>query len=251
MEVLIIEDEAITARKLEAMLNRLDASIHVIAKLESVRESVLWLKAHKPDLIFADIHLSDGPAFEIFRQVVVTTPVVFTTAFDQYAIEAFKVNSIDYLLKPVSLAALKQAVSKYNNLRRIVFSQADLSGLVENLMKRDYQKRFMVTIGQKIRTVPVEKVAYFFAYEKLVFLVTADNNKYTLDQTLDALAGKLDPLIFFRINRKLLISHAAIGSMHHYPKSRVKVELLPPLENDMDAIVSVERTERFKQWLNK
>lgn len=251
MEVLIIEDEAVTARKLEAMLNRVDTSIHITGKLESVRQSVLWLKAHKPDLIFADIHLSDGPAFEIFRQVEVNTPVIFTTAFDQYAIEAFKVNSIDYLLKPVSMEALKQAVSKYNNLRRTVFSQADLSGLVENLMKRDYQKRFMVTIGQKIRMVPVEQVAYFFAYEKLVFLVTADNNKYTLDQSLDALAGKLDPMFFFRINRKLLISHASIGSMHHYPKSRVKVELTPAPDNDMDAIVSVERTERFKFWLNK
>ncbi len=251
MEVLIIEDEAITARKLEVMLNRLDATIHITAKLESVRQSVLWLKTHKADLIFADIHLSDGPAFEIFKQVEINTPIIFTTAFDQYAIDAFKVNSIDYLLKPVSLEALKQALSKHNKLRKTVFSQADLSDLMESIIKRDYQKRFMVTVGQKIRTIPVEQVAYFFAYEKLVFLKTTDAKRYTLDQSLDALADKLDPLFFFRINRKLLISHAAINGMHHYPKSRVKVELLPPLDNDIEAIVSVERTERFKLWLNK
>jgi two-component system response regulator LytT len=251
MEVLIIEDESITARKLETMISRIDPSIHIAAKLESIRQSINWLRTHQADLIFADIHLSDGPAFEIFKQVEINTPIIFTTAFDQYAIDAFKVNSIDYLLKPVNQEALKQALSKFNNLRKTIFSQANFLALIESLTKREYQKRFMVIVGQKIRTIPVEQIAYFWAYEKLVFLETRDGERYTLDLTLDALTERVDPVSFFRINRKLLISHSAISGMHRYPKSRVKVELLPPLENNMEAIVSVERTEHFKLWLDK
>jgi len=136
-------------------------------------------------------------------------------------------------------------------LRKTIFSHADFFALVESLTKREYQKRFMVTVGQQIRTVPVEQIAYFWAYEKLVFLETTDAKRYTLDLSLDALTERVDPVCFFRINRKLLISHAAIAGMHRYPKSRVKVELLPPLEYDIAAIVSVERTEHFKLWLDK
>jgi two-component system, LytTR family, response regulator LytT len=250
MKVIIIEDEAITARKLEVMLQKIDSSINIAAKLESVRQSIAWLKENELDLIFLDIHLADGDAFEILKHIKLSTPIIFTTAYDHYAIEAFKVNSIDYLLKPVSLDSLKQALEKYRFLQARGFS-VDFSGLLNAIKKQDYQKRFMITTGQKILTIPVEDIAYFFAHEKLVFLLSLSNNRYVHDQSLEALEGKLDPSTFFRINRKLIISQASIKQMYHYPKSRVKIELVPPLSENIEAIVSVERSEGFKLWLNK
>jgi two-component system response regulator LytT len=252
MNILIIEDEIVAAEKLKRQLNQYDSTIEVLAHLESVEESVAWLQAHPEaaDLIFLDIHLADGLSFSIFEQVKVNTPIIFTTAYDQYALKAFEVNSLAYLLKPIKKAELARSLEKYEELQArtdaVDFQQ--LAALMRE-QKPLYQKRFLVYAGEKIKSVPVEDTAYFFAEQRYVFLVTQDGQRHIIDKTLDKLESLLDPDRFFRINRKFLISIESIGNMVSWSKSRVKVELQPPSE--AEAIVSVDRSGNFKQWLDR
>ncbi|PRY99947.1 LytTR family two component transcriptional regulator [Marinilabilia salmonicolor] len=251
MKVLIIEDEKWAADKLESMLRIADPGIEILAKLGSVNESVKWFLQNKADLIFLDIQLSDGSSFSIFEQVSVSTPVIFTTAYDQYAIKAFQVNSISYLLKPVRQSDLNQSLQKFRNLKS-AFS-IDFDALLSQIKGKqpDYKKRFLIQIGEKIRKVEVAEIAYFYIFDKGVYLRTFQGNNYPLDYSLDRLENLINPDNFFRINRKYMVSMDAISNMTAYSRGRVKLELTPSPVADSETIVSVDRSLSFKKWLNK
>ncbi len=249
MNTLIIEDEEPAAARLKKLLKEIDPGIHVLDAVVSVKSAVRWFNQHEmPELILLDIHLADGQSFEIFRQVKITAPVIFITAFDEFAIQAFKVNSIDYLLKPVKKEELQDALKKFRTLYSAKQS-ADFNKLLETLkdQKPEYKKRFIIRYGDHIKTINIEDVAYFFTQEKINFLRTHDNKTYPLDFNLDKLEALLDPSVFFRINRQFIIGIPSIDQMFAFSKSRVKVKLKPP--TDEDTIVSTERSSAFKEWL--
>jgi len=256
MQVLIIEDERPAAEKLIRSLHRIDEHIAVLDVLDSIKKATAWLQTHRADLIFLDIHLADGVSFKIFEQLEeqgirqIDTPIIFTTAYDEYAIQAFKLNSIDYLLKPIGRKDLANSLSKYRRLRENADSvRQDVRSLLESIRQPRHKKRFMVRYGQRMKSVQAEQVAYFFAQEKMVFMLTFENQQYIVDQTIGELDEVLDPEFFFRINRKFIINIEAIVQMHAYSKSRVKLELTP--QNQMEAVVSVERSAAFKAWLDR
>ena len=250
MNVIIIEDETHAAQKLQRQLERIDNNIKILAILETVGSAVKWLNENQADLIFLDIHLGDSNSFKIFKQVEIKTPIIFTTAYDKYAIEAFKLNSIDYLLKPVNQKDLEKALDKYKELHlgKSKIDYAEIANLIYNKTPK-YQKRFMVYSGDKIKTIEKDAVAYFLAEGKYCYLHSTDNHQYLIDFTLDKLDKVLDPDEFFRINRQFLINVKSIKQMHTYPKGRVKIDLSP--SNKKEAIVSIERASQFKKWLNK
>ena len=249
MNILIIEDESFAADKLEAMLREIDPTIQVLEKLGSIKESVKWLAQHSADLIFLDIQLSDGVSFTIFEKVDVKTPIIFTTAYDEYALKAFKVNSISYLLKPISKAELSESITKYNNLRSAF--NIDIDALLQFIHGKEakYKENFVIQIGEKIKRIETSEIAYFYALEKSVFLKTFQNKSYPMDFSLDNLETRLDPKLFFRINRKMIIHIRAIANMTAYSRSRIKVDLNPKPENDSDALVSISRSADFRKWL--
>jgi two-component system response regulator LytT len=250
MNVLIIEDEAFAAEKLEQMLTEINPAVKVLAKLGSINESVKWLLNNTCDLIFLDIQLSDGISFSIFEQVSVNTPIIFTTAYDQYAIKAFQLNSISYLLKPIRTKELEDSLQKYQSLKS-AFS-IDFEMLLANIQGREpeYKKRFLIQIGEKIRKVEINDVAYFYVLDKSVYLKTFQGNSYPVDYTLEKLESIINPEKFFRINRKYIVGIDAISSMVAYSRSRVKLELKPQPDEKQDTIVSIDRSADFKKWLN-
>jgi two-component system, LytTR family, response regulator LytT len=249
MKILIVEDEQLAALNLEKMLMSIDPTCEVVAKLDSVRSSVKWLKSNSCDLILLDIQLSDGNSFLIFEQVEVNTPVIFTTAFDQYAIKAFKHNSVDYLLKPINKDELEASLNKYKTIHKNNAS-TNLQELLNSLRNPvHYQERFLVSAGMKLRTIKIAKVAYFYVAEGSVFLSTYDNKNYDIDFTLDKLQEILDPIKFFRINRQYIINIESIESMVTVTKSRLQLNLKPkPTE---DVVVSANNVHDFRIWLNK
>lgn len=252
MKVLIVEDEQLAADTLESMLLELNSEIEILDKIDSVKKAVKWLSENEADLLFLDIHLADGKSFSIFEKVDIKTPIIFTTAYDQYAIKAFKLNSIAYLLKPIDEEELEEALEKYESLKTSS-SGVDVASILRAIDQKEaaFQKRFMVTTGEKIRSILIEEVAYFMGEDKYLYLITKDNKKYIIDSTLTKLEQLLDPERFFRINRKFTISFDSIKEMVAYSKSRVKVELDPPAPYDLEAIVSVDRSGSFKKWLNR
>lgn len=250
MNVLIIEDESLAADKLEHMLKEIDPSVNVLAKPGSIKDSVKWLFHNTADLIFLDIQLSDGISFSIFEQVSINTPVIFTTAFDQYAIKAFQVNSIAYLLKPVRKSDLADSLRKLQNVKS-AFS-IDFEMLLANLQGKepDFRKRFLIQTGEKIRKLEVTEIAYFYVLNKGVYLCTFHGNSYAVEYTLDKLETILDPALFFRINRKYLINMNSISGMVAYSRGRIKLELNPKADDEFDTIVSIDRSGDFRKWLN-
>ncbi|WP_218186217.1 LytR/AlgR family response regulator transcription factor [Marinifilum fragile] len=254
MEVVIIEDEQLAARELEKMLLSLRPNqVQITARLENVMDAVKYLSSHRPDLIFMDIHLGDGNSFGIFDKVSVDSPLIFTTAYDQYAIQAFKQNSVDYLLKPIDPDDLEMALQKFEK-RYQNKETVDLSSLQQSLNHlvagNAYQERFMVSRGDRLCSLEVDKIAYFMADGKSLYLFGFDGHRYLCDGTLSSLEGKLDPKRFFRINRKFMVSYASIIDMHYYSKTRIKLNLKPDQAECMDAIVSQDRCNDFKKWLN-
>jgi DNA-binding LytR/AlgR family response regulator len=251
MNVLLIEDEEAAALRMQKMLRQLAPDINILAVTDSIESSVEWLQQNaSPDLIFSDIHLADGSSFEIFRETDVTSPVIFTTAFDKYALEAFKLNSIDYLLKPIKAEELSQSLEKWKRLKGREKPAFDYQSLLHALQpnhSKTFQKRLVIRYGAHIKTVEVADIAFFFTQEKVTFLNTFENKKLPVDNTLDELEVMLDPAQFFRINRQFIINVKAIGSMYSYSKSRVKIELNPSCE--IETIVSTERSASFKNWL--
>jgi len=251
MNVLIIEDEQLAARRLESMVLAYDPEIKVLAKLESVEDSVDWFKNHAhPDLIFLDIHLEDDLSFAIFDKVKVDSPIIFTTAFDEYAIRAFKLKSIDYLLKPIVQEELNNAISKYKAWSGQKNS-IEMSTVFEMINKKEvsYRERFSVSYGQKIKSFGVSEIAYFYSKEGMTYAVLNDQKHYPVDYSLDNLLSELNPTDFFRINRQYLIKHACIKQVHVFPKSHLKLELSPkPLD---DTFVSIDKVTAFKKWLGE
>lgn len=248
MKVLIVEDEQIAAKRLETMLGEVAQDMHVEAKLESVRDAVQWLTVNHADLIFLDIQLSDGLSFHIFEQIELKTPIIFTTAFDQYALRAFKVNSVDYLLKPIDKEDLTQAIAKFREHIQTKYLP-DYQALLNLLIRPQYQQRFMVYAGQKIKSIESAQAAFFYVIEKNVFLQTFDNKSYALDYTLDRLEQILEPEMFFRVNRQYIIHYKAITAMLPLSKSRLKIETSPA--STQDIVVSYNRMADFRQWINR
>ena len=252
MKVIIIEDEELAARRLENMILSYDKNIMVLAKLESVEDSVKWLKKNnQPDLIFLDIHLEDDISFSIFEKVKVTSPIIFTTAFDEYAIRAFKLKSIDYLLKPIVQEELNKAIDKYKDMIKTTNPAVDLSSLYALLSQKavTYKERFSFAVGQKLKTFTIQEIAYFYSTEGMTFMVLNNKNEYPIDYSLDALIHELNPKEFFRINRQYLIKITSIGQVHIFPKSRLKIELIPPVKDDI--FVSLDKVTSFKEWMDK
>ena len=252
INILIIEDEEPAANRLQKMVKELEPDSNVVENIVSVFSGINWLKENpQPDLIFSDIQLSDGLSFEIFKNVEVQCPVIFITAYDQYAIDAFKVNSIDYLLKPIKREDLQAALNKFKKLTSAPAAAPalDISKVLEafNQTKAEYKTRFIVRYGEHIKTIKIEEVAYFYTEDKINFLTTKEGRRYTIDYNLDALESMLDPKVFFRINRQFIISIHAISEMFSYSKSRVLVKLNPPAKHE--TIVSTERSGDFKLWL--
>lgn len=250
MNVLIIEDEKIAADNLEKTLKSIDGDINVLDKLESIRDSVNWLGKNTAELIFLDIHLSDGLSFKIFEQIEINTPIIFTTAYDQYAIKAFKLNSVDYLLKPIDKEELLKSLEKYKLLHlKKDLSPFDYQALINALSdKKEYQKRFMVYAGSKLKSIKAEEIAYFYSMEKGTYLCTFDNVSYSLSFSLDRVEEMVDPEKFFRINRRFHVHIDAIENIYTLSKSRIKVELKPKI--DEETLVSFNKTHEFRNWLN-
>lgn len=251
MTILIIEDEEPAYKRLQKMLKDIEPGHTLLNQIVSVSSAIKWFKENEaPDLIISDIQLSDGISFEIFKQVNIKCPVIFTTAYDQYAIEAFKVNSIDYLLKPVKKEELEKAVTKFKSLTpAAAFPSIDINKLLQSLQPAgiEYKKRFVVRYGEHIKTINIEEVVYFYTEDKATFLCTKDARRFVVDFNLDTLDSILDPKVFFRINRQYIISIHSIAEMFAYSKSRVLIKLNPPAKNE--TIVSTERSADFKHWL--
>lgn len=251
MKVVIIEDEKLAANHLEKMIVKYDPSVEVLAKLESVEESIDWFTNNDdPDLIFLDIHLDDGLSFSIFEKVKVNAPIIFTTAYDEYAIKAFKMKSIDYLLKPILPEELYRAIDKYKEWTRPDQPAIDMHALLELITRKEpvYKSRFSITVGEKIKTVSIDQVAYFYSSQGITFMVTSDNLHYPIDLSLDQLADQTDPKEFFRINRQFIIRLKSIRNVHVYPKSRLKIDLHPAYDGEV--FVSIDKVTRFKAWLD-
>ena len=252
MKVLIIEDEIPAAEKLERYLNRYDAEIEVLDKLNSVKSAVHWLKANqsKTDLVLLDIQLIDGKSFAIFDQVEVTVPIIFTTAFDEYAIKAFDVNSIAYLLKPITFDDLTVALDKYKRLQKKDNSElVHMSDVLKSLSNiKAYKSRFMVKIGEHIRSVTTDKIALFYADGRNAYIVTFEQRHLIIDYKLEELEDLLDPVVFFRANRTFIVSIHAIKDVLVYSNSRLKI--ITEQKLDKEIIVSREKVGAFKQWFD-
>lgn len=250
MRVIVVEDEKHARENLEKLLRELDPDIEIQAKLDSVRNTVTWLQANKTDLIFLDIHLADDLSFKIFEQIQVATPVIFTTAYDQYALRAFKVNSLDYLLKPIDKEELAQSLEKYRTMHPPK-QDVDFAQLLQSLQQpqRTYQQRFLVHRREKILSVKTDDIAYFEGEDRYVYLVKRDGNRFIVEYKLSDLEELLDPAFFFRLNRSFITHFEAIDKITVLSKSRVKVDLKPVAPREV--VVSTEQTRDFKAWLNK
>lgn len=248
MKILILEDELTAGRRLQSIVKKLEPSAEILDVLDSVESAVAWFKNHPmPQLIFMDIQLADGLSFEIFNQVTITAPVIFTTAYDEYTLKAFKVNSIDYLLKPIKAEEVGQSLKKFRELNQssLAIDYQKLALALEGTTER--QQRIVVKYGQNIEAIDLSRAAYFYTEEKVVFMVTLGGKRFALDYSLEELAQLLDPKRFFRINRQFVVGIDAIDKMYQYSKSRVKLILKPPTSTD--TIVSTDRSGKFKKWL--
>ena len=259
MNVLIIEDEELAVKKLRKTLESVDSSAKVVGITDSIRSSVSWLQANPaPDLILMDIELCDGQSFEIFDKVEVKSTVIFTTSYDEYALKAFKVNSVDYLLKPVQKEDLQAAMNKLKNIQAMYGNSGSSDPLnVDNLVKelqqklqpKEFRKRFLVKHAQKLISIEVQDVAYFYSDGRLNFFKTNDNKKYVVDYTMDELEEMLDPDRYFRISRSFYVSIASIDQIHDYFGNRLLLHLKPVV--DKESIVSREKVADFKKWMGK
>ena len=247
MKVIIIEDEIPAAQKLSKYIGQYNKDIRIAGIAQSIESAVLLLQENLPqiDLIFMDIQLTDGLSFEIFEHIDIKKPVIFTTAFDEYAIDAFRVNSVDYLLKPISFTALSQALKKYENLHN---PQSDnIHKALQTITQKSFKDRFLVKLGNRIHTIPTNEIRYFFAEGRTVYLITKDHKKYIIDFTLEQLADLINPKQFYRINRSFILSMKSIQEILIYSNSRLKVSTLPPCDREL--IVSREKVQEFKVWL--
>ncbi|MEL1243435.1 LytTR family DNA-binding domain-containing protein [Flavobacterium sp. DGU11] len=249
IRAIIIEDEKPASDYLLALLQKSAPDLVVLAVIDNVKTAVAWLGNNTADLVFLDIHLGDDNSFSIFEKIKVTIPIIFTTAYNQYAIKAFRLHSIDYLLKPFSAEDLKQAMDKFRELKP-KNEGINIQALIEAMNNKPAaRERFMVASGQRIKSIPIGEVAYFLSEGRYVKLVAKTGEGYLLDQSLESVESEVDPNHFFRINRQVLVGFDAIRQMVAWSKSRVKLELNPP--TDFDVVVSIDNSGDFKKWLNK
>jgi len=249
MKIVIIEDEESAVERLISLLKSLDYDFEVLEVFDSVQTSVAYLKNNKQaDLIFMDVHLADGDSFEIIQQVEILTPVIFITAYDEFAIKAFKLNSIDYLLKPLKKQDLQAAVDKFKKLSKPQ-EKLEIAELLKVFQtpNKGFQKRIVIKLGQAIKVVEIADIAYFFTEDKAEYLCTFDGHKMLMDFHLDEVQGMVDPKVFYRINRQFIVNIKSIEQMFTHSKSRVKLVLNPNYSDEI--IVSAERSPDFKQWL--
>ncbi len=251
MKVVILEDEKPASDHLGNILKSLDTDIEICAVLDSVKSGIVWfLKNEEPDLVFMDIQLGDGLSFEVLEVVSLECPIVFTTAFDEYALQAFKVNSVDYILKPVEKEDISNALKKINTL-----SKSGLAGQKEGIhsagrmISRTYKERFIVKLGEHIHSLETNKILYFYSMHKATYAMYQDAYKYLLDLSLDQVMEAIDPDRFFRINRKYIVSFEAILEIVQFSNSRLRIRLNH--SDDKEIIVSRERVQEFKSWLDK
>lgn len=264
MRILIVEDEDLAVKKIQKTLSSVDSDAEITGITDSIKSTVEWLQQNpQPDLILMDIELADGQSFEIFNLVEVKSPVVFTTSYDEYALKAFKVNSIDYLLKPVQKDELQNALNKYKKIKNAYSDTTttttgdnkDLSldmlvkELQRKLQPREFRKRFLVKHTQKLVSIEIEEIAYFFSDGRLNFFKTTDNRKFVVDYTMDELEDMLDPEQYFRISRSFYVSVNSIDKIDDYFGNRLILQLKPAV--DKEALVSREKVTDFKKWMGK
>jgi DNA-binding LytR/AlgR family response regulator len=261
MNVIVVEDERLTSERLVSLVKKYDSSIIVLAQIASVVEAISWFETHpgtSVDLIFMDIHLEDGDCFQIVSKLNLKTPIIFTTAFDGYMIKAFKVNSIDYLLKPVNYDALAAALDKFRSLRSnnndfpSGSAHVDIEKLIKQLTQQgvpQFKDRFMVTVGTRIRSINTDSIAFFYLEEKTVLLVTKDSTILPVDYSLDKLMQVIDPKQFFRVSRQFIVSLNSIQMVHTVSAGKLKLDLIPKAKQEVS--VSGDRVTDFKEWLGK
>lgn len=258
MNVLIVEDEHLGYERLVKLLKETEYPFALAGHTVSIRSTVSWLQENAvPDLIFMDIELADGQCFEIFKQVEVQSPIIFTTSYDEYALQAFKVNSIDYLLKPVRKEELESGLKKYMRLRQ-QNNRTGLQASIESLLlafqqkqqPQNYRQRFLVKQGQRLLSIEISDIAWFHAEGKLCFLRTWENNRYLIDYTLEELGDMLDPEFFYRANRSYIVHIKSIKSISSFFKGKMILQLQPAAE-DNDVLISKEKSSEFKRWLGK
>ena len=254
MKILIVEDEELAAKKLQKILVAVDPSVMVAGVTDSIKTTVEWLQENpQPDLILMDIELSDGQSFEIFNLTDVKSPVIFTTSYDEFALKAFKVNSLDYLLKPVQKDELEVALKKFHKLKGSQQSDMNIDQLVKELQSKlkpvSYRKRFLVKHAQKLISMEVGDIAYFYSDGRLNFFKTTDNKKFVVDYTMDELEEMLDPERYFRISRSFYVSINSVDKIDDYFGNRLILALKPAV--DKEALVSREKVTEFKNWLGK
>jgi DNA-binding LytR/AlgR family response regulator len=253
MKVLIIEDEPQAAQRLETLVKGIEPGVTILDKIDTVKRAVQWMKTNpSPDLIFMDIQLADGISFQIFEQCEIKSPVIFTTAYDAYALKAFKVNSIDYILKPVDKDELQSAFLKFRNLTGNVSGTKVVLENIEQavqMLTKKFKTRFVIKVGEHLRTVEVSSILYFFSRDKATFCYTTDNRQLILDFTLEELEEMVDPSQFFRINRKFLVASQSIQDIISYTNSRLR--LMVKGSSDNDIIVARERVQEFREWLDR
>lgn len=254
LKVLIIEDETPAAEKLERYLTKYSSDIRVVEKVGAVNEAVSWLQAHQDeiDLIFMDIQLRDGLSFQIFQRINVVKPVIFITAYNEFALDAFKVSSIDYLLKPITFMDLSNSLKKLESLRtQLQWDPAKTEQIVKTLSgktDKEFKTRFMVKVGDHIRSITADQISFFFADGRDVYLVTEQVRKFIIDYTLEGLEEILDPKVFYRANRSYIINISAIQDVIVYSNSRLKIT--PAIKWEPEIIVSREKVSDFKQWFD-
>lgn len=257
MKVYIIEDEIPAAEKIERFLKRYDESIEIVGRAMSVKEAVHWIQTDgEADLLMMDIQLTDGLSFDIFKEVELDIPVIFTTAYNEYAIDAFKANGIDYLLKPITFKAMTESMDKFHSLKNRLSepgqteasSVIDLQSALQMLSKREYKTRFMVKIGEHIKSVTTDQIELFYAEGRNAYIVNKEGRRLIIDYKLETLEEMLDPQQFFRVNRTFIIDINAIKDVLFYSNSRLKIILNQSF--DREIIVSREKVQGFKKWFD-
>ncbi|MEZ4906858.1 MAG: LytTR family DNA-binding domain-containing protein [Saprospiraceae bacterium] len=254
MKVLIIEDENRAAQRLEKLILEIDSDIEVLAIFDSVEDSITWFKNNEaPQLIFLDIHLSDGLSFNIFNSVQVNCPIIFTTAYDEYALRAFDLNSIDYLLKPIDKTKLQRAIDKYKKFASPHINQevnTDILSLLNSMESKKpfYRSSFLINKNDSFHIINITQISYFYSEDKLTFIKTNEDKRYIIDESLDNLMDSLDPTKFFRINRQVIISINSIKSINNYFNYKLKLELFPHTEG-LNTVISRSKVSEFKEWV--
>lgn len=251
MRILIIEDEHFAAKRLETLIKTHLPSAHIVEVLDTVEHSINWLESHvEPNLVFMDIQLADGLSFQIFDSINLKCPVIFTTAYDEYALDAFKVNSIDYLLKPIEEASFKIALDQYHNIYQSNISTIDWKHITKEIFaeRHQYKQRFLIKSGNAFTYVSTNEIKLIYSEDGISFALNGEGRRKMIDKTMDNIQSSLNPSLFFRVSRKHIVALKSISRIHPYLNSRLKLELSIP--HDEDVIVSREKVKEFKAWID-